>query len=59
MSKNSTTQNEKVLPGFIEDNHKYDGKSTFCNIDAFSKQACQSFPDIGGKVRFTPTKGED
>lgn len=41
----------RTYPGIIEDNAKYEGKSYFCNIDAFSKQGCQKFPKVTGRIR--------
>lgn len=64
---NSTMSQEIIInkpredtefPHFVEDNHHYNGKSYFANIDKFSKQACQPFPNIGGKVSFSSVKGE-
>lgn len=44
-------ENKIVYPGIIEDDPKYENWSGFCNIDAFSKQGCQKFPKVTGKIR--------
>lgn len=52
--KDNVKEEEEKLPAFIEDDHQYDGKSYFANIDAFSAQACQPFPKVRTKIRHAP-----
>lgn len=48
---NKSSKEEIVYPGIIEDDPKYENWSGFCNIDAFSKQGCQNFPKVTGRIR--------
>ena len=54
-SKNNT--DKKRGPIYFEDETKYDGKVSFCNIEAVPRYGFQQFEKVKGSVKYIPSEG--